>query len=305
MNQHPSVISIDNLHFGYAHHQLILDRLQMEVPQGAIYGFLGANGAGKSTTIRSVLGLLKPRKGRIFLFGKEVDLHREEVLRRLGCLIEAPSIYPHLSGWHNLEVICRYLKIPTQRISEVLELVHLTGHAGKKTKKYSTGMKQRLGMAMALLSDPDLLILDEPTNGLDPTGMIEFREILEQLHSQGKTIFLSSHLLGEIEKIATHVGILKDGMLLFQGTIGELKERKSGEWTFKLETSDPTATLAFLQEKQLKSEMNGNGLLITLSNKEDLPLLVGQLVGQGIQLHEVSPVKDDLEKLFIHLTKEQ
>jgi ABC-2 type transport system ATP-binding protein len=303
MSQHPTVISIDNLHFGYSSQQLILDRLHLEVPAGAIYGFLGANGAGKSTTIRSILGLLKPRKGRIRLFGKEVLPHRLEVLRRVGSLIESPSLYPHLSGFHNLEIVSRYLQIPRRRIDEVLELVQLTAHAGKKTKKYSTGMKQRLGMAIALLSDPQLLILDEPTNGLDPTGMLEFRAMLEHLHQQGKTIFLSSHLLGEIEKIATHVGILKGGMLLFEGTMQELEQRRSDRFSVRINTIDNAATLSFFKEKQVQVSMNGSGLEVELAKKEDLPLLVEQLVGRGIHLQEVSPIKDDLEKLFIQLTK--
>lgn len=305
MSQHPAVISIDNLHFGYHRQQLILDRLHLTVPKGAIYGFLGANGAGKSTTIRSILGLLKPHKGQISLFGQSFRPHRLEVLGRVGSLIEAPSLYPHLSGFRNLQIICRYLNLPQQRIGEVLDVVNLSANADKKAKKYSTGMKQRLGMAMALLSDPDLLILDEPTNGLDPSGMIEFRAILEQLHQSGKTIFLSSHLLGEMEKIATHVGILKNGMLLFQGTMAELEQRRGGRFLFRLDTSDNIASQNFLQGRTVSCRANDQVLEIELAQREDLPRLVQELVGRGIHLHEVSPVKDDLEKLFIQLTKDQ
>lgn len=305
MSQHPAVISVDNLHFGYHRQHLILDRLHLQVPKGAIYGFLGANGAGKSTTIRSILGLLQPHKGEISLFGQTFRPHRLDVLRRVGSLIEAPSLYSHLSGFRNLQIICRYLNLPQRRIGEVLDIVNLSANADKKAKKYSTGMKQRLGMAMALLSDPDLLILDEPTNGLDPSGMIEFRAILERLHQAGKTIFLSSHLLGEMEKIATHVGILKNGNLLFQGTMAELEQRRGGRFLFRLDTSDNTAALHFLRENTIGSGVNEQVLEIELARKEDLPQLIQELVQSGIQIHEVSPVKDDLEKLFIQLTKDQ
>lgn len=297
------VIAIDNLHFGYSFRQLILDRLQLAVPQGAIYGFLGANGAGKSTTIRSIMGLLTPHKGQVRLFGKEVQQHRLEVLSRVGSLIEAPSFYKHLSAYNNLKIAAQYLNIPFAKIEASLELVNLQAHSHNPAGKYSTGMKQRLGMAMALLSDPELLILDEPTNGLDPTGMIEFRTIIQRLHDQKKTIFLSSHLLGEIEKIATHVGVIKHGNLIFQGTIEELEQRKTGNFGLHLHTTNDRLALELIRDRSVSGSLSEKGLELELLSKDELPALLELLISKGIQLHEVRPEKRDLEKLFISLTQ--
>lgn len=297
------VIAIEDLHFGYSFRQLILDRLQLTVPNGSIYGFLGANGAGKSTTIRSIMGLITPQRGRIRLFGKEVHQHRLEVLSKVGSLIEAPSFYKHLSAYDNLKIAARYLNIPFKRIDELLELVNLQAHRRKPAGKFSTGMKQRLGMAMALLSDPELLILDEPTNGLDPTGMIEFRNILQRLHDLKKTIFLSSHLLGEIEKIATHVGVIKNGSIIFQGTIEELELRKAGSFNVHLVTADDARAQLILEAKAVCCRLTEKDLELELASKNELPALVESLIGQGIQIYEVTPVKNDLEKLFINLTQ--
>lgn len=297
------VIAIEDLHFGYSFRQLILDRLQLTVPNGSIYGFLGANGAGKSTTIRSIMGLINPQRGQVRLFGKEVNQHRLEVLSRIGSLIEAPSFYKHLSAYDNLKIAARYLNIPFQKIDELLELVNLQAHRHKPAGKFSTGMKQRLGMAMALLSDPELLILDEPTNGLDPTGMIEFRNILRRLHDLNKTIFLSSHLLGEIEKIATHVGVIKNGSIIFQGTIEELELRKAGNFNVQIGTVDDARAHLILESKSVSCRPRENGLELELASKNELPALVELLISQGIQIYEVTPIKNDLEKLFINLTQ--
>lgn len=299
--QIPDII-IDNLHYGYSYRKLILDRLELEVPKGAIYGFLGANGAGKSTTIRSILGLLTPQKGSIRLFGKDIESNRLEVLGRVGSLIESPTIYKHLSGYDNLMISARYLHVAPQRIEAVLKLVDLQAHSRKTAGKYSTGMKQRLGMAMALLGDPELLILDEPTNGLDPSGIREFRQVIQRLHDQGKTIFLSSHLLGEIEKMATHVGILESGSLIFQGTVRELEQRKNGRFGVRLMTSDDQIARGLLQDRAVPIRAVENGLELELTAQQELPGLIEMLVSQGVRINEVSPLKDDLEKLFIDLT---
>ena len=243
-----NAISIAKLHFGFRRNEFVLKELSLEVPEKAIYGFLGANGAGKSTTIRNILGLLQADSGDIQLFGKALKSHRKEVLSRIGCLIEAPSLYKHLSGYDNLRIACKYLDLPLSRIDEVLELVNLEAHKNKASKNYSTGMKQRLGLAIALLPDPDLLILDEPTNGLDPTGIIEIRNILKALNARGKTIFLSSHLLGEIEKIATQVGILKNGQMVFQGTIGELDRLRYQNLTFLISCGEVNRAAEILRK---------------------------------------------------------
>ncbi|RYF94725.1 MAG: ATP-binding cassette domain-containing protein, partial [Chitinophagaceae bacterium] len=202
----PHIIETNNLDFSFGAGQKILQDLSLAVPQGSIYGFLGPNGAGKTTTIRLLLGLLKVQSGTIRLFGKDFGKNRLEVLRRIGSLIEQPSLYMHLTGKENLEVFRLSYQCNKKRIGEVLELVGLQKAAHKKAKAYSLGMKQRLAIAISLLHEPELLILDEPTNGLDPTGIIETRELIRKLNKEsGKTIIVSSHMLAEVEKMATHV----------------------------------------------------------------------------------------------------
>jgi ABC-type multidrug transport system ATPase subunit len=302
MKTHHSVLTIQNLHFGYAKKQLVLHQLNMEVPEASIYGFLGANGAGKSTTIRTILGLLKPQSGQVQLFGQDVRAHRLSVLKRVGALIESPSLYQHLNGRDNLAIACQYLNLPKARIGEVLELVNLRQAATKKVKEYSTGMKQRLGLAMALLSDPELLILDEPVNGLDPSGIIEIRNIIQELHSRGKTIFLSSHILSEIEKIATRVGIIKNGKMVFQGTVSELEQLKASNLSIKMTVAD-TAKVADVLNGASTYHIGDKHLLeLSLEDRDQLPGLIRQLVDGGIELYEVIPQRNDLEKLFINLT---
>ncbi len=302
MNTSTAIISVESLNFAYTSGQPILKNLNLEVPKAAIYGFLGANGAGKSTTIRSVLGLLKPASGQVKLFGQEIRANRLEVLRKVGSLIESPSIYKHLSGYDNLKIACKYLNLPLSRIDEVLELVNLTKNSKKISKQYSTGMKQRLGLAIALLCDPELLILDEPTNGLDPTGIIEFRNILKRLNDEGKTIFLSSHLLSEIEKIATKVGVLNQGKMVFQGTIDELNRLKKGKLKVTLSTSNSQKALEALSGKFPAKITDTDSLEVALNNEDDLPSIIETMVANSIKVYEVTHQKDDLEKLFISLT---
>src|ERR1700757_2127238 len=208
-------------HFGS---QQVVKSLSLQVPEGSIYGFLGPNGAGKTTTIKLLLNLLKTDQGSIHIFGKELKNNRISILSQIGSLIEQPAIYGHLSGKENLMNRALLLEVPESRVDEMLDLVHLKDAANKKAGKYSLGMKQRLGIALALLPDPKLLILDEPTNGLDPNGIIEVRELLIKLVNQhNKTVFVSSHLLAEVERMATHVGIIDRGELLFQGSIHDLE----------------------------------------------------------------------------------
>lgn len=297
-----NIISTAQLNVGYTRGTLVIDQLNLRVPRASIYGFLGANGAGKSTTIRTILGLLRPHSGQIQLFGKDLKSNQKEVLSKVGSLIESPSLYQHLSGYTNLKIACKYWNLPNFRIDEVLEMVNLTKAANRTVKQYSTGMKQRLGLAIALLSDPELLILDEPTNGLDPTGIIEIRTILQRLHEQGKTIFLSSHLLSEIEKIATQVGILKNGKMAFQGTIEELEQLRTSNLQVKIVSSDAQRAKSILNGNY-QSTLEGNRALhLKLQNEEKLPKIIHQLVDAGLDLYEVSPQKNDLEKLFINLT---
>jgi len=207
----------------------VLHQLDLRVPEGSVFGFLGPNGAGKTTTLRLVLGLLKKQEGDIRIFGQPFAANRLAILSKIGSLIESPSIYAHLTASENLRVLQKIYRCPVERIDHVLQLTGLGGTGNKKAGRLSLGMKQRLGIAIALLNDPLLLILDEPTNGLDPEGIIEMRQLFRQLNDQGVTILISSHLLGEMEKLITHAGIIHKGELLFQGTLDELRSGRNGD----------------------------------------------------------------------------
>ncbi|HYL99015.1 MAG TPA: ATP-binding cassette domain-containing protein, partial [Blastocatellia bacterium] len=197
-----------------------VDGLSLEVPRGSIYGFLGPNGAGKTTTIRMLLGLINPDAGEVILLGLPLRRNRIALLSRVGTLVETPSIYPNLTGRENMEVTRRLRAVARSRVDRVLQIVRLDKDAGRKAIEYSLGMRQRLALALALLGDPELLILDEPTNGLDPSGIHEMRELIRRLPSEhNATIFLSSHLLSEVEQVATHIGIVNKGALSFQGPL--------------------------------------------------------------------------------------
>jgi ABC-2 type transport system ATP-binding protein len=213
---------------GLSHHWsgegAVLHQVDLRVPTGSIYGFLGPNGAGKTTTLRLVLGLLRKQQGEIRVFGKSFAAHRLAILSGVGSLIESPSVYSQLTAEENLRVLQKVYRCPVDRIGKVLQLTGLSGTGKKKAGRFSLGMKQRLGIAIALLNDPALLILDEPTNGLDPEGIIEMRDLFRQLQARGVTILISSHLLGEMEKLITHTGIIHKGRLLFQGTLEELRQ---------------------------------------------------------------------------------
>ncbi len=218
----------------YSSKAMVLDRLDLKVPTGSIFGFLGPNGAGKTTTLRLVLGLLKKQQGNIVFFGRPFEPNRVDILKRVGSLIESPSIYGHLSAVDNLRLLQRVYHCPEERIALVLELTGLADTGRKKAGQFSLGMKQRLGMAIALLNEPELLILDEPTNGLDPAGIIELRDLLKTLNRErGVTILVSSHLLAEMQRLVTHTAIIHKGKLLYQGTLAELKRSQQ---TTDLET---------------------------------------------------------------------
>ena len=206
-----------------------VDRLELRVPSRCIFAFLGPNGAGKTTTIRLLLGLLRPTRGSVRILGEPLTWDRRDVLRHVGSLVEAPSVYPHLTGSENLEVTRRILNLPVERLQEAIEVTGLTSDADRLVRTYSHGMRQRLGLALALLGEPRLLILDEPTNGLDPTGTRQLRDLLRGIaRHDGMTVFLSSHLLSEVEQVADYVAILREGRLLFQGELSDLRRRYQG-----------------------------------------------------------------------------
>ncbi|PST84840.1 ABC transporter ATP-binding protein [Pedobacter yulinensis] len=288
-----------NYHFGQ---QQVVNELSLQVPKGSIYGFLGPNGAGKTTTIKILLNLLQAPREKVFIFGKDLAEHRIESLRRLGSLVEQPAIYGHMSGMENLHNRCLLLGISKARAAEMLALVGLTDAARKKAGKYSLGMKQRLGIALALLSDPELLLLDEPTNGLDPNGIIEIRNLLIRLATErGKTILVSSHLLAEIERTATHVGIINKGKLLFQGTIADLQQLSQP--VVAIDTDDPVRAQTLLHAAGYPAETEGAQIRIPFQTPADHAQANKLLVEAGIAVHALQPLRKDLEHLFLDITK--
>lgn len=217
------VIETENLTKSFGDYTSV-NALNLKVPKGKIYGFLGPNGAGKTTTIRMLLSLIRPDKGSIKIFNKSLLEHRTYILRKIGALVESPAYYGHLSAYKNLKIITELLDIPQSKINETLETVRLTQYADKLVRGYSLGMKQRLGIALALIRQPEILILDEPTNGLDPFGIQEIRNLIKDLSkNKGMTILVSSHILSEIEAVADNVGIINEGKLIFQGSMDNLK----------------------------------------------------------------------------------
>ena len=230
-------IETNELNFSYAYKRKVVNDVSLKVPKRSIYGFLGPNGAGKTTTIRLLTGMLISDRDNIFINGESLQKNIPEIFRSMGTLIETPSLYMHLSGRENLKLITTLRGLPNENIDRALEIVGLTAAAKRKAKEYSLGMKQRLGIAMSLLFDPELMILDEPANGLDPNGIIEIRELLIRLNrEEGKTIFVSSHLLSEIEKTCTHIGIINHGVMKYQGTLQDMKQAaySSSEVIFKI-----------------------------------------------------------------------
>jgi ABC-2 type transport system ATP-binding protein len=282
--------------------QLVVKNLAMKVPIGSIYGFLGPNGAGKTTTIKILLNLLKSPADKVFIFGKEINSNRIACLKQMGALVEQPAIYGHLSGKENLVNRCILLGIKKSKAEEMLNLVGLSEAANKKAGQYSLGMKQRLGIALAMVSDPELLLLDEPTNGLDPNGIIEIRNLMMELTTKhAKTILVSSHLLAEIERTATHVGIINKGEMLFQGTIGDLHNLSKA--TIKIETNNSKKASEILINNNINLlHSEKNTLTVEFENKEKMGELNTILVNNGLTVYSISKANKDLENLFLDIT---
>jgi ABC-type multidrug transport system ATPase subunit len=295
------VIQTQGLSFSFGNQQVVKS-LSLQVPAGSIYGFLGPNGAGKTTTIKMLLNLLQAGEGSIRIFGQELQTNRISILSQIGSLIEQPAIYHHLTGKENLMNRALLLQVGETRVDEMLKLVQLTNAANKKAGQYSLGMKQRLGIALALLNDPKLLILDEPTNGLDPNGIIEIRELLVRLVGTGKTVFISSHLLAEIEKMATHVGIINNGELMFQGTINDLQN--ISQPLINIET-DNTVDAANLLKRQnfTVTDIDNDRLFVPFTSKQQVGEINTLLVQNNITVFSISKQHKDLEKLFLDITK--
>jgi len=296
-----AVIQTTNLNFSFSNGAKTLQDVNLFVPRGSVYGFLGPNGAGKTTTLRLLLGLLKNQQGKLEIFGKEFASHRIEILKRLGSLIEQPSLYLHLTAKENLDIYRLIYKVDKSRIDEVLKIVGLEYTGKKKAKQFSLGMKQRLSIAIALLHQPELLILDEPTNGLDPNGIIETRELIKKLNREhNTTVIVSSHILNEVERMASHVGIIHKGKMLFQGTLTELQQMKSRQTSLEIETNDNIAAAQLLQSFSLKS-VNGK-LVLPFENKSQTAAINKLLVQNGMEVYALHSQQDDLEQLFLDIT---
>lgn len=275
-----------------------VNQLSIHVRKNEIYGFLGPNGAGKSTAMKMLLGLLQPTHGSIRLFDKNFDSNQIALLSSVGSLIEEPSYYANLTGYENLEIIQRLLKLPKENIDKVLKIVKLYEQKDKLVKNYSLGMKQRLGIALAIIKFPKLLILDEPTNGLDPAGIQEIRELIKSLPQKyDMTVIISSHILSEIEQMATTVGIINKGKLLFEGQLTELEEDEK----YLFETSDDALAEQLLMRKGFELEEN-QSIVLKDYNKTNIAAAVKVLVTNDIDIYQVRMVRKSLEEVFLDMT---
>lgn len=299
-----NVIETHQLSFHFKGKPKAVSDLNLNVPQGSIYGFLGPNGAGKSTTIRLLAGLLFPAKGSVSLFGIDLRNNKTKALCNAAFMIEEPTIYKHLTGKENIEILCKAGGYQKHRIDEVLKNVELYDDRNRKAGTYSMGMKQRLGIAGALLPDSQLFILDEPTNGLDPQGMYEIRQLIVDLNKRlGKTIFISSHLLGEIEKMCTHVGIIHHGKGLFEGTISELANMVHTSGRFNIETSNAQKAVEVLQSHYAVNITDDNMIELVPETREQQSEILRLLIQSDLSVLQAYETKNNLEEMFIQVTE--
>jgi ABC-2 type transport system ATP-binding protein len=284
----------------YSSGLVAVDSLDLTVRRGEVYGFLGPNGAGKTTTLRMLLGLVHLTSGTATLLGRAPG--NPESLARVGAMVEEPAFYPYLSGRDNLRVVARFAGLPDRGIDAALETVDLLDRGGDRVRTYSQGMRQRLGLAAALLKDPDLLILDEPTNGLDPAGMADMRSLIRRLGSDERTVLLSSHMLGEVQQVSDRVGVISHGVLIAEGSVDELLGQGS-----VLVRAEPLA-----QARESLTRLLGNGrvevvdgTLRLASDPADVPRIIRELVFAGVAVSEVRPMERTLEDVFLELTGEE
>ena len=281
-----------------------LDQLELAVEAGSVFAFLGPNGAGKTTTIRLLLGLLRPTSGAAYLFGESIIRARLRILKRVGALVEAPAAYPHLTGAENLRHACLLKDVARSDIARVLDIVRLAADAGRLVKTYSLGMKQRLGLAQALLGASELVLLDEPTNGLDPAGIQEMRLLLRELPAaHGVTVFLSSHLLAEVDQVATHVGIIRQGRLQFQGSLAELRAQRQSTLRIGLRRAAEAAGLLRRQGFEVALEQPDH-LTLGAPDAALAARLNHLLVERGYDVFSLEIVQPTLEQMFLDLTQE-
>jgi ABC-2 type transport system ATP-binding protein len=293
----PFVISTQALTKRYGEAIVAVDKLDLRVRRGEVYGFLGPNGAGKTTTLRMLVGLVRPTSGQATVLGAPPGARAG--LARIGAMIESPAFYPYLSGRDNLRVLARHGGMGEERVARVLDQVDLTGRASDRTATYSMGMKQRLGVAAALLKDPELLILDEPTNGLDPAGMAEMRDFIRSLADGGRTVLLSSHLMGEIEQVSDRVGVIRDGALVAEGTVAELRGRAGLRVR-----AEPQAAAARLIEAlpEVETVTRNNGVLEVAVDADRAAAINRMLVQADIAVSAIYPQTASLEDVFLQLT---
>ena len=283
--------------------QFAVDHLDLAVPEGCVYGFIGPNGAGKSTTMKMLLGLIHPSAGQVTLLGQPMNAqNRLALLQKTGSLIESPAGYGHLTGQENLEIVADLKGVPRKDIARVLDIVHLTGDKYRKVREYSLGMRQRLGIAQALLGSPQLLILDEPTNGLDPAGIQEMRALIAGMPDAcGATVLISSHLLSELEQIVGQVGILNKGRLLFQGPLRDLQRHSLGD--IELRVLRPQKAAETLRQSGIRAEAGADGLFtLPPLRAELLAELVHMLADRGAGVVGISRRTKTLEEIFLSLT---
>lgn len=296
-----NVIETDQLSKRYGS-RTVVDSLNLRVPQGCVYGFLGPNGSGKSTTMKMLLSLIRPTHGDVQIMGQPMTREsRRRLLRHVGSLIEAPPGYGHLTGQENMRLVQRLLDLPPQQVDWAVDTVRLTDQMDKRVRNYSLGMKQRLGIALALAKQPELLILDEPTNGLDPAGIEEIRDLLRHLAASGVTVMVSSHLLGEIDKTATELGILSEGHMIFQGTREELMTASTPDVI--IESSDPRYVQSVLGQHR-NSRTDGRATRIANVDERSTAQVVSTIVHAGIDVFEVRRDEQSLEDVFMDLTKD-
>ena len=293
-------IEISHLSFTLGKQDILKD-ISIHVPKQSIYGFIGHNGAGKTTTIKLLLGLLEAPEGTIKIFGEDISRSRIEILSNIGSLVEQPAIYGHLSGYENLWNRCILLGLDRKAIDKVSAITKISDYLGKKASKYSLGMKQRLGIALALLNDPKLLILDEPTNGLDPSGIHEIRSLLLELcHQHGKTIFISSHLLSEIEKIVTHIGIIKQGQMQFEGTLSDLPKTENN---LIIQCDNIIKAQTILYNYNIPSEIDHDMLKLPFDSRIQNAYINKLLVDNEIAVWNFYIQQTSLEEIFLQYQK--
>ncbi|WP_294201705.1 ABC transporter ATP-binding protein [uncultured Chryseobacterium sp.] len=297
-----NVIQIQNLSFEFSKNKPVLKDINLSVPKGSIFGFLGANGAGKSTTMKMLIGSIPDEQHAIRIFNERLDVLYPDGFNKIGSLIDTAAFYDHLSGWDNLLVISRLRNLPISECERVLHLVGLWDSRNMKMKRYSLGMKQRLAIAITLLGKPDLLILDEPVNGLDPNGMLEIRELLIKLNKEeGVTIFISSHLLQEIEKMITHLAIISHGEIRFAGSIKDLNEMYRYN-RIRIGLNHAETFIHEIPENYSPRLLDEAGIEITAESREDITALIKKLVLKDAEIFEIKN-SAGLEEWFMEITK--